>query len=145
MKKTRVLHYKLIWVGAVFLLSLYNISNTVTGSKSMTLNNNVPSWNLSDLFPGYDHPSVQRHLMELDKDVATFVSSYKEKVALLTGVELIKAIQAYEAVSDQMGKISAYAYLLYAQDRSDTNISVFYQNMYEHTNRLSTDILFFTL
>ena len=145
MKKNRWIRYKLILVWAVFLLSWNTTLNTITGSKSMTLNDNVPSWNLSDLFPGYDHPAVQRHLQQLDKDVATFVSMYKEKVALLTGVELVKAIQAYEALSDQMGKISAYAFLLYAQDRSDTNTSVFYQNMYEHTNRLSTDILFFTL
>jgi oligoendopeptidase F len=111
----------------------------------MTLNTEIPSWNLTDLFPGYDDPAVQRHLHQLEKDVATFVSTYKEKIALLTGSELATAIQAYEALSDQIGKLSSYAYLLYAQDRSESNIGVFYQNMYEHTNRLSTDILFFTL
>jgi oligoendopeptidase F len=145
MKKNGTFRYKLILGMAAFLLSWYTSSNTVTGSKNMTLNTSVPSWNLTDLFPGYDHPAVERHLQQLDKDVAIFVSSYKEKVAVLSAAELVTAIQAYEALSDQMGKISAYAYLLYAQDRSDTNISVFYQNMYEHTNRLSTDMLFFTL
>jgi oligoendopeptidase F len=141
----RLKHRLALGIVVAFLLSSDSFSNSTTGSKNMTLNKDVPSWNLTDLFPSYDHPSVQSHLQQLEKEVAAFVSSYKEKVAKLSGAELLKAIQAYEALSDKMGKISAYAYLLYSQDRSDTKVGVFYQNMYEHTNRLSTDILFFTL
>lgn len=111
----------------------------------MTSTENVPSWKLSDLFPSYDHPDVQNHLDALSKDVAKFATAYKTKVAGLNGSELFKAIEAYEKLSDQMGKISAYAFLMYAQDRSDTKIGTFYQNIYEQTNTLSTELLFFGL
>lgn len=111
----------------------------------MTLSSDVPSWNLTDLFPSYNGSEIQRHWERLNKDADEFIGVYKSKIELLTAQELAEAIQKYEAISDQMGKISAYAYLLYAQDRSDTQIGAFYQNTYEHINQLNAELLFFTL
>lgn len=111
----------------------------------MTLHLSTPVWDLTDLFPSHNGPEIKAHLSDLDKDVESFVGKYKNKVVQLTAAELTKAIHQYEAISDKMGKISAYAYLIYAQDRSDLQMGTFYQNTYEHINRLSTDLVFFTL
>jgi len=111
----------------------------------MTVPMNAPSWNLTDLFSNYDSPSIKAYIDDLNKEVVSFVAMYKEKVMRLTGADLNKAIKQYEVISDKMGKISAYAYLQYAQDRSDTKIGAFYQNVYEQTNQLSAQLLFFTL
>lgn len=137
--------HKLALGVAVFLLSSCSVSTISNENIIMTSNQNVPSWDLTDLFPSYDHPDVQKYLDTLSQDIAKFASAYKTKVTPLNGSDLLNAIQAYEHLSDQMGKIGAYAFLLYAQDRSDTKIGAFYQNIYEKTNNLSTEILFFTL
>lgn len=111
----------------------------------MTLQIEAPAWDLTDLFPNYDSPSIKAYLDDLSKEVLSFVEVYKEKIMLLRGAELKESIAHYEAISDKMGKINAYAYLQYAQDRSDTKVGAFYQNVYERTNQLSSHLLFFTL
>lgn len=137
--------YMLAFGVAVFLLSSCSVSTKSNENIIMTSHENLPSWDLTDLFASYDHPDVQAHLDTLSKDVAKFASTYKTNVAHLSGTVLLKAIQDYEHMSDQMGKLSAYAYLIYAQDRSNTQVGTFYQNISEQLTALSADILFFTL
>lgn len=136
---------KLAFVVAVFLLSCCSVSTISNEKITMTSNQNVPNWSLTDLFTSYNHPDVQLYLDALSKEIAKFAAAYKAKVTKLNGIELLNAIQAYEALSDKIGKISAYAYLIYAQDRSDTKIGAFYQNIYEQTNQYSAEMLFFAL
>lgn len=104
-----------------------------------------PSWDLTQLFPSHDSQRLQDHLTRLDKDADAFISAYKGNVAILPAENLRAAIHSYEALSDGIAKVSAYAFLSYAEDRSNSKIGTFYQNVNEHINRLTTELIFFTL
>jgi len=110
----------------------------------MTIDN-LPQWNLSDLYNSIDDKKLDKDLQNLDKETLDFANKYKGKISQCSGDELYEAIQHYEKISESIGKIMSYAGLLNAVNVLDTKISSFYQNMNEKITLLSSHILFFGL
>ncbi len=105
----------------------------------------LPSWDLADLYPGADSPELTRDLERCEADAKAFRDRYAGKVADLSGSELGRAIAAYEAMDEILGRVMSFAHLMYAGDMSDPNVGKFYQSMQERVNGISTELLFFTL
>ncbi len=136
-------------LSAAFALSSTFISplSAATSKKDtqMTQNSTLPSWDLTDLFTSYNGPELKQHLTQLESEIANFAKLYTGKVATLSAEDLATAIKSYESISDNMGRLSGYAYLIYSQDRTNTDIGAFYQNTHELLTKLSSDLVFFTL
>ena len=107
----------------------------------------LPEWDLSDLYRGPDAPEVGRDLGAAAQEARRIKESYQGKLAALAGDggELALAIEAYERLSDLMGKLGAYAGLLYSANQSDPVRAKFFGDISDKLTAISTDLIFFEL
>jgi len=105
----------------------------------------LPEWDLSDLYPGRDSEALARDLTRLSDDAEAFRVRYQGRLADLSGAALGAAIETYERLQEQSGRIISYASLVHAGDLADPEVGRFFQTMQERINAISTKLLFFTL
>ncbi len=110
----------------------------------------LPQWRLSDLYEGMASPGFAADLERAEREARRFAESYQGKLAALAaradaGDTLAAAVAGYEALQDLIGRIMAYASLLYASDTSDPRIAKFYADAQERVTALAGDLLFFEL
>ena len=106
----------------------------------------LPEWDLSDLYPGSRQRSAEARSQPGSADDAeAFRERYQGRLADLSGAALGAAIETYERLQEQSGRIISYASLVHAGDLVDPEIGRFFQTMQERINAVSTTLLFFTL
>src|SRR6201993_947151 len=105
----------------------------------------LPQWDLSDLYPAPDSEALRHDLAQLADDAEAFRERYQGRLADLSGTALGAAIDIYERLQEQSGRIISYASLVHAGDLTDPEIGRFFQTMQERINAVSTTLLFFTL
>lgn len=105
----------------------------------------LPTWDLSDLYPGLDSAELQRDLAAVAGRAAKLEQQGKGRIAALPGDELAGVIAEYESLQDLIGRMYSFASLAYAGDMADPKIAGFYQDMQEKLNDITTRLLFLTL
>ena len=106
---------------------------------------NVPEWNLSDFYSSPKDKKISLEIKNIEKASEKFSKDFVGKVSKLSASQLFTAIETYEKISEQIGKVSSYSYLIYAADLSNqANIS-FYQNTSETLSKFESQLIFFTL
>ncbi|MFG1416178.1 M3 family oligoendopeptidase [Xanthobacter sp. V0B-10] len=110
----------------------------------------LPEWNLSDLYSGMDAPELEADLIKADIECKGFEEAYKGKLAGIlaspeAGATLGAAVRRYEEIDDLLGRIASYGSLVYAGDTSDAARAKFYGDIQERLTDASTHLLFFTL
>jgi oligoendopeptidase F len=110
----------------------------------------LPEWNLADLYPSIDGPEVKRDLDAGEAECLAFEETYKGKLAALAepadgGRALAKAVKRYEAMQDLLGRIVSYAGLVHATDTTDPARSKFYGDVQNRITAASSHVLFFVL
>jgi oligoendopeptidase F len=110
----------------------------------------LPEWNLDDLYPGIDSPSVLADLERALAECRAFEEAHKgrlaDRLARPDGPEsLATTILSYEAIEDLLGRIASYAGLVYAGDTTDPKRAKFYGDVQEKLTTASSHLLFFTL
>lgn len=109
------------------------------------MTNNLPIWDLSDLYKSKNDEEINYDIERLSQMVNQFHVSYFNKINSLHPEELFNAIKSYEAIINLQGKLSSYAYLQFAENMSDENNGKFYQNISEKLNDIFKKMLFFSL
>jgi len=107
--------------------------------------NDLPEWNLDDLYTGPDAPELDRDLNHARTLSDDFTGRYRDKLAGLDGDALGAAIAAYEELTEILHKVVSYAQLLFAADVENADHARFHQNMRERITDISTLTLFFRL
>jgi oligoendopeptidase F len=78
----------------------------------------MPEWNLKDLYPSMDSPAFASDLAEAAAECKSFNAAYKGKLEALakkaSGAGLLVAIQRYEVLEELLGRIMAYAGLVFS-------------------------------
>jgi oligoendopeptidase F len=110
----------------------------------------LPEWRLSDLYASLDDPVYKADLAKALEQAKQFSDTYAGKIESIAtsttaAVDLFKAVQAYEALEDLMGKIMSYAGLSYSTDTSDPVRGKFYGDAQEKITAASSHLLFFAL
>lgn len=110
----------------------------------------LPVWNLADLYEGMDAPALKADLESAATEARAFATEWRGKLEALAkapkgGDEIARAMRAYEALQDKLGRVISYAGLLYATDNTNPANAKFYGDMQERVTTISTDLLFFTL
>ena len=105
----------------------------------------LPTWDLTDLYPGRDSPQLKTDLERTAAEARAFKERYAGKLAGLDGDALGRAIAEYEAMDEVLARIMSYAGLLHAGDQLDEALGRFYQDMQERVTVIGTDTLFFRL
>jgi len=105
----------------------------------------LPSWDLSDLYPGLDSPQLKQDLQRAGVEAQDFAKLYETRIASLPGAELAAALKRFEALQELIGRITSYASLVYSGDQSDPKIGQFFQNVQEKITDVTSQLLFFSL
>ena len=105
---------------------------------------NLPTWDLSDLYSSLDDARINIDIEELKSMIYNF-RKYKGRIASLNGKELYKALIEYENIEELMSKLASYSYLKYSENLASEENIKFYQRIKEELTVFYADILFFTL
>lgn len=105
----------------------------------------LPSWDLTDLYPGMGSPELKADLERMERASKDFYEKYATKLAGLDGDAFAAAIRAYEHIDEVLSRVMSYAGLVYNGNMTDPAIAKFYQSAQERVNGISTHLVFFTL
>ncbi len=111
----------------------------------MTVKINAPKWNLSDFYSSISDKKIDKDFDFAKKEVFDFEKKYCKKIAKLNAKSLFEAIAKYQEISEILGKISSFSYLIYASDLSDKKNLEFYQNISEKITEIEKNLVFFNL
>ena len=107
----------------------------------------MPGWNLSDLYPE-GRPQLDADVEKAARAAAEFRETYLGKLESLARQDpraLAKAIAAYEAQSDRMGRVGSFAYLNYVTNTADPARAKLFGDAQDRLTAISTLLLFFEL
>ena len=110
----------------------------------------LPEWNLDDLYPGMDSAAFRSDLEQAFTQAQALATRYRGTLGELAAAPeasalLAEAVQAYEGLSDRLGRIGAYAGLVYSGDTTDPQRAKFYGDTQDRLNAAITELLFFEL
>ena len=105
----------------------------------------LPVWDLRDLFAAPDSPQLATALAAAERDAAAFMAAHATLLAGMPAPSLAAAIAEYERIEEVLGRVMAYAQLLFSGDSTDPEIGRFYQSMTERVTEISSHLIFFTL
>ncbi|MDI2113624.1 M3 family oligoendopeptidase [Commensalibacter sp. TBRC 10068] len=111
----------------------------------MSTQEDLPAWDLSDLYPSPDSPELKNDLEKVREKVEIFATNWQGNLANASGQEIAMAIDLYQEISEILGRIGSYAQLIFATDSTDAKNAQFYQYINEQITSISTKTLFFTL
>ncbi len=105
----------------------------------------LPSWDLSDLYPGMASPEIEADFAEADRAARAFSARYAGRLAAIDGAGLAEALVEYQRIEEIQGRLGSYAQLLFANDGTDSALGQFSQQVNERVTAISSNLLFFTL
>ena len=119
-------------------------------AKSAQTTGDLPEWDLTHLYPGIESPEFKRDLDRGLVEAQTLAGRYRGKLAELAAAPdgsttLAAAVKSYEGLSDLLGRIGAYAGLVYSGDTTDPQRAKFYGDTQDKLNAAITELLFFEL
>lgn len=104
-------------------------------------------WDLSALFAGIDDPKIEQTWTDQLAKADAFAEKYRGKIESpdLTAETLVEAIQALEAIYNEVTKPMGFSHLLFATDSASPQIGAFMQKQQEKGTELSVKTMFFEL
>lgn len=111
-----------------------------SGSEGIT-------WDLSDLYSGLDDPGIEKDINRLLKKSESFEGAYRGRInsKSVTQETLLKAVRELESISEQIGKLLSFAYLIFAADTSKPAHGAFLQKIQEKATEARKHLMFFEL
>ena len=79
----------------------------------------LPQWDLSDLFPGPESSELAQSLESLERQASAFVKRYAGRIAGLSAAELLACVRDLEQIQTLIARINAFARLRYSIDTLD--------------------------
>ena len=79
----------------------------------------LPQWDLSDLFSGPDSDEFAQSLESLERQAAAFVERYAGRISALSAEELLACVRHLEQIQKLIARIHAFAQLSYSLDTLD--------------------------
>lgn len=104
-------------------------------------------WDLRDLYKGLNDKKIESDLKRIHLNSKKFEKKYRNKIKSerLTATTLLNAIKEIEKITEGLGKILSFAYLLFAGDTNNPKHGAFLQSMQEKTTEIRQLLLFFDL
>ncbi len=111
----------------------------------MTKSNNLPAWDLSDLYKGLDDPQIEKDLSRYKKNALALQKKYKGKLEKLSAEEFLSALKLLEKNSVLGGRLGGFAYLNMSTQMKNPEAMIFYQNISEKLTDFAKPTVFFSL
>ncbi len=116
-------------------------------AKKIKLGSEGVKWDLGDLYSGLKDPRIERDGKSLLKRAEKFERTYRGKInsKTITPKKLLNAVKELESISERIGKLLSYAYLVFAADTSKPEHGAFLQSVQESSTELRKHLIFFEL
>ena len=111
----------------------------------MKKKNDLPAWDLTDLYCGIDDPKIKRDLEKYRKAALSFALKYKGKLKELSDAQFLELIKATEKRSVLASRLGGFAYLNMVTQMKNAAAVAFYQNIEEKLTDYCKPTIFFTL
>ena len=111
----------------------------------MKKQNELPAWDLSDLYKGIKDPQIQKDLAEYKKKAADFAKKYKGKLAGMNAAKMYEALVEYEHLDTISTILGEFAYLNMCTQMKNGEAMAFYQNTSEALTEYAKPLVFFSL
>jgi len=108
-------------------------------------NNNLPAWDLSDLYDDIKSPKIEKDLEKYRKSSVSFAKKYKGKLANLSAEEFLNVLKACEGLSKISSRLGGFAYLNMSTQMKNQEAMAFYQNISEKLTEYYKPMVFFSL
>lgn len=105
----------------------------------------LPAWDLSDLYKGIDDNNVQTDIAKVKSLSASFAADYKSKVLSLSADDFLASVRRYEEINILCGRLMEYAFLQMCTRMTDSAAMAFYQNTNEQVVEAAKPTIFYTL
>jgi len=107
--------------------------------------NNLPAWDLSDMYKGIDDIKINKDLEKVRKGNSAFAKKYKGKIATLSGDEFAKMLKEKEELSSIGAVLGEFAYLNMVTQMQNKEATAFYQSISEKLTDYYKPLVFFGL
>lgn len=102
-------------------------------------------WDLGDLYEGISDPKVEKDFKKISARADEFEKKYRGRIKspALTAGELAGAAGELERLSEGIGKILSFAYLVFAADTRDPKTGAFRSSMQQKATEIQKKLIFF--
>ena len=107
--------------------------------------NNLPAWDLSDIYSGIDDEKIMTDMERYKKLNVELAERYKGKLANISADDFLSAIEICEATDEIENALGCYAYLNMVTQMNNKDAVAFYQNVSEKMTDYSKSAIFFSL
>ncbi len=107
--------------------------------------NNLPAWDLSDLYHSAEDKQIDKDLERFRKLNQKLAAEFKGKIKDISPADFYRALQNVEESSIIGSKLGVFAYLNMVTRMKDTAAVAFYQKIDEKMTAYSKPAIFFTL
>ena len=116
-------------------------------AKKIKLGSEGVKWDLGDLYSGLKDPRIERDRKNLLKRANKYEKTYRGKInsKTVTPKRLRSAVKELESISERIGRILSFAYLVFAADTSKPEHGAFLQSVQESATELRKHLIFFEL
>lgn len=112
---------------------------------TQTKNNQLPAWDLSDMYQGINDPKIAKDLEKIRKGNVSFAKKYKNKIASLSPEEFAQMLKTKEKLSSVGGILGEFAYLNMVTQMQNKEATAFYQSISETLTEYYKPLVFFGL
>ncbi|NJP06917.1 MAG: hypothetical protein HC837_15510 [Chloroflexaceae bacterium] len=106
------------------------------------------SWDLRDLFSGFDDPRLTAAIDQVYAEAEHFAAEYRGSIDVAGGPaaeHLLRGLERIEALWDALARPVVYANLLFSADTSKPEHRDLQQQMEQHNTSIANLLLFFEL
>lgn len=111
----------------------------------MKKTNNLPAWDLSDLYKNIKDPKINKDLEAYKKNALLLQKKYKGKLSKLSVKEFLEALKTLENGGKLASKLGGFASLNMSTQMKNPDAMIFYQNISEKLTEYAKPIVFFSL
>jgi oligoendopeptidase F len=124
---------------------VYKEREKMTAKINEELGTSSVKWNLADLYSGYDDRQIEKDIAFCENEAAAINGKYADKVETLGAEELHALVTRLESLETWVGKLFTFAFLNFATQTHDQDVSAFLQRLREVGSKIGKETVFFEL
>tara|TARA_X000001036_G_scaffold194931_1_gene183830 strand:- start:1163 stop:2953 length:1791 start_codon:yes stop_codon:yes gene_type:complete len=113
--------------------------------KINEINNQLPIWNLSEIYKDIKDPNIGKDIKEISKLSNEFLKKWKGRIKELSATDFVNCIEKYQAINESIYKIGTHSSLTFATNMEDPEISRYNSSISDQITEILSSLIFFTL
>ena len=108
-------------------------------------NNELPIWDLTEIYTNIKDPKIKEDLKNIRKISKEFLISWKDKIKNLNSNELVDCIEQYQNINEKIYKIGTHSNLIFATNMEDPEISRYNSTISDEVTDIFSSLIFVSL